>query len=220
MPRSRAAAQIARASSCGKTTPPATVVGVLDLDERGRRIDRRGRGLDRGANSAAVNSAAAADLGELHAGVGRRAAGLVPDRVALAADDDSSPGRVSTRSATWFAIVPLGSQERGFLAEQRGDALLQPVDGRVLAVLVVADRRGRHRRAHRRRRTGDGVGAQVDHRLSRISAEASPRAPLSGTGMTVETAVRIPRRISSGGGGQPGIATSTGITLATRPQLA
>ena len=34
------------------------------------------------------------------------------------------------------------------------------------------------------------------------------------------TAVRIPRRISSGGGGQPGTATSTGMTLATRPQVA
>ena len=38
--------------------------------------------------------------------------------------------------------------------------------------------------------------------------------------LRVDIAVRIPRRISSGGGGQPGIATSTGITLATRPQLA
>ena len=34
------------------------------------------------------------------------------------------------------------------------------------------------------------------------------------------TAVRMPRRMSTGGGGQPGTTTSTGITLATRPQLA
>ena len=34
------------------------------------------------------------------------------------------------------------------------------------------------------------------------------------------TAARMPRRISIGGGGQPGTDTSTGITLATRPQLA
>lgn len=34
------------------------------------------------------------------------------------------------------------------------------------------------------------------------------------------TAPRIPRKISSGGGGQPGTVASTGITLATLPQLA
>jgi DNA-binding transcriptional LysR family regulator len=34
------------------------------------------------------------------------------------------------------------------------------------------------------------------------------------------TALRMPRISASGGGGQPGTSTSTGITLATRPQLA
>lgn len=34
------------------------------------------------------------------------------------------------------------------------------------------------------------------------------------------TAVRMPRNISTGSGGQPGTVTSTGTTLATRPQLA
>ena len=34
------------------------------------------------------------------------------------------------------------------------------------------------------------------------------------------TAVRIPRKMWSGGGGQPGTVKSTGMTLATRPQLA
>jgi hypothetical protein len=34
------------------------------------------------------------------------------------------------------------------------------------------------------------------------------------------TAVTMPRRISSGRGGQPGTATSTGMMLATLPQLA
>jgi len=35
-----------------------------------------------------------------------------------------------------------------------------------------------------------------------------------------DIAVTMPRRISSGGGGQPGMATSTGMTFETRPQLA
>lgn len=34
------------------------------------------------------------------------------------------------------------------------------------------------------------------------------------------TAARMPRRISMGGGGQPGTLTSTGITCDTAPQLA
>jgi hypothetical protein len=34
------------------------------------------------------------------------------------------------------------------------------------------------------------------------------------------TTPRMPRRIASGGGGQPCTTASTGITLATRPQLA
>jgi hypothetical protein len=68
------------------------------------------RGLTAATKVSAVEQAAAADLGQLDAGVRGRAAGLVPDRVALAADDDVVAGRVSTRSATWFAIVPLGSQ--------------------------------------------------------------------------------------------------------------
>jgi hypothetical protein len=47
-------------------------------------------------------------------------------------------------------------------------------------------------------------------------------APTAGRtyGRLAEMAVRMPRRISSGGGGQPGMATSTGMTFDTRPQLA
>ena len=48
------------------------------------------------------------------------------------------------------------------LSEQFGDTLLQPVDRRVLAILVVADRCGRHRLAHSGRRRRHGVRTQVD----------------------------------------------------------
>ncbi len=44
--------------------------------------------------------------------------------------------------------------------------------------------------------------------------------PASCGGIRSLTAVRIPCMIAAGGGGQPGTATSTGITLATRPRLA
>jgi hypothetical protein len=74
----------------------------------------------------------------------------------------SSPGRVRTRSATWLAIVPLGSQSAASLPSSAATVSWSRFDRRVLAVLVVADGRRRHRRAHLGRRPGDGVGAQVD----------------------------------------------------------
>lgn len=49
--------------------------------------------------------------------------------------------------------------------------------------------------------------------------------PAPGTAMDesyppIAMAVSIPRMMASGEGGQPGTATSTGMTLETRPQLA
>ena len=54
------------------------------------------------------------------------------------------------RTAIWFAMVPDGHEETGFLAEERGGALFQFVDRGVFAEDVVADRGGRHGREHRR----------------------------------------------------------------------
>jgi hypothetical protein len=53
-------------------------------------------------------------------------------------------------------------EQRRLLAEHRRDALLQRVDGRVVAEHVVAELGAHHRLAHRGRRAGDGVAAQVD----------------------------------------------------------
>jgi hypothetical protein len=53
-------------------------------------------------------------------------------------------------------------KEGRLLAEQFGDPVLQSVDRRVLAVLVVADRRRSHRLAHAGRWEGDRVGTKVD----------------------------------------------------------
>ena len=63
----------------------------------------------------------------------------------------TSPGRECSLSAIWFAIVAVGQEERLLLAEQLGDALLQLVDGRILAPLLVADLGGGDRGAHSRR---------------------------------------------------------------------
>jgi hypothetical protein len=54
------------------------VLGVLDLDERRRRIQAVALRLDRGEKLLQGKEARGSDLGELHAGVGGGAAGLVP----------------------------------------------------------------------------------------------------------------------------------------------
>ena len=72
MPSSRAAAQIASASSCGNTTPPprlcvfSTATSVV-----GGKMICPG-GLNAARRSAAVNSPPRPDHGELHAGIRRR----------------------------------------------------------------------------------------------------------------------------------------------------
>ena len=58
--------------------------------------------------------------------------------------------------------MPDGDEQAGFLAEQLGRALLEGVDGRVVAEDVVADLGLGHRPAHPGGGLGDGVAAQVD----------------------------------------------------------
>jgi hypothetical protein len=174
MPRSRAAAQM-RPPRPGEDDAAGAVVRVLDLDEGRRRVDAVVARLDRGDELRRREDAARADLGELHAGVRCRAAGLVPDRVALAADDHVVAGPRQDAQRHLVGHRAARQPERGLLAQQRGDRVLEPVDRRVLAVLVVADGRRRHRRAHLGRRPGDGVGAQVD----RGSSRGLPELPLA-----------------------------------------
>ena len=54
-------------------------------------------------------------------------------------------------------------EDRLVLAQQARTALLELVDRWILAPLLVADRRGRDRCTHARRRPGGGVRAEVDH---------------------------------------------------------
>ena len=75
----------------------------------------------------------------------------------------SSPSSVWRRIAIWFAIVAVGTKIASSWPEQVRTALLELVDRRILAPLLVADRRGSDRRAHARGRPGGGVRAEVDH---------------------------------------------------------
>jgi hypothetical protein len=82
-------------------------------------------------------------------------------------------------SPIWFAIVPLGTEKCRFLAEQLGDPLLQAVDRRVFAILVVADRCGGHCPPHIGRREGDRIRTKVDalHQVTPTSSHASRVVP-------------------------------------------
>jgi hypothetical protein len=77
--------------------------------------------LDRGDELRRREDAARADLGELHAGVRCRAAGLVPDRVALAADDHVVAGPRQDAQRHLVGHRAARQPERGLLAQQRGD---------------------------------------------------------------------------------------------------
>ena len=54
-------------------------------------------------------------------------------------------------------------EDRLLVPEELGASPLELVDGRVLPLLLVADGGVRDRVAHRPRRLGQGVGAEIDH---------------------------------------------------------
>src|SRR4029079_18622777 len=68
-----------------------------------------------------------------------------------------------------------------FSPEDLGRALLEPINGRVLAVLVVADLSVGHRPAHRRRRHGEGVASELDRLSCGHFPNASKSLPIAAT---------------------------------------
>ena len=75
----------------------------------------------------------------------------------------SWPCSVWILMAMVLPMVPVGTNSAGFLAEDLGRALFQPIDGRVFAIDIVADFGLRHGAAHGRGGAGDGVAAKIDH---------------------------------------------------------
>ena len=75
----------------------------------------------------------------------------------------ASPRRQWTVKAIALHIVPEGKKQRRFLAREIGDQLLQLVDGRVLAALLVADGRLGHEGPHAVRRPRRRVARKIDH---------------------------------------------------------
>ncbi len=139
-----------------------TVGGLLDADQRARRVRERRR-PERGADERGVEDAArGVDGAELEAAELGVRAGLVGHDVRAALDHDLRPRR-HERPQRDLVGHHAGRGEQGRLPlEPRGDLLLEPSDGRVLAVDVVADLGLRHRPSHALGGARDGVGAQVD----------------------------------------------------------
>ena len=125
----------------------AAIVGGTGRHHGGRRQDDVAGRLEGGADVVGGEQAALADVGELDTGIGRRRAGFMPGDVRLLPDDDVVAGLAQQPQADLVGHGSAGREQRGFLAEQLGDPLLQPIDRGVLTVLVVADLGPGHGRA-------------------------------------------------------------------------
>ena len=98
------------------------------------------------------------------AGVDRGAAPLVDQDVRPLLGDDLAARPTQNAQRGLVRHRRRRHEERRLVPEQVGHPALQLVGRRVLALLLVADLGGRHRGEHPRRRLGDGVGAEIDHR--------------------------------------------------------
>ena len=95
--------------------------------------------------------------------VRRRAAVLVDDDVRLLLRDEHVPRPRVELQRDLVRHRRGRHEERRLLPEERRGALLEEVDGRVLAPLLVADVRGGDRRTHPVRRPRGGVRTKIDH---------------------------------------------------------
>ena len=135
---------------------------ILNFDESGGRVNGVVARLYRREKLLCCEDTPRADFGQLHARVGGRSPGLVPDRVSLAANDHIVSRAGERAQGNLVRHRAAGQPERCFFAQQRGDALLQRVHRRVIAVLVITDGGYSDRRSHCRGWTGYGIRAQVD----------------------------------------------------------
>ena len=103
------------------------------------------------------------------------------------------PGPASTRSAIWLAIVPDGTNTAAALPIMSAKRRSSAPHGRVVAEAVVADLGLGHGPAHRGRRAGDGVAAQVDR-----GGRGGPSGGRGAAGITPHRTDERNRRWSSG----------------------
>ena len=135
---------------------------VLERDQprlREVRVVGLDRGFDRGHRNRPVRRVV--ERLRLDAPEHGAAARLVAVRVRLLADDDLVAASAMRHHADQVRLRARRHVERRLETQQRGDLVLQRVDVGVVAEDVVADVRGRHRRAHRGRRPRHGIAAEI-----------------------------------------------------------
>ena len=197
-PRSCARAQMRTTSAWREDDAAGPVVGVLDLEQRASAdTPAEPRGLIAAAAASSEKTPAAPISCNCTPQLRRRAARLVPGRVAFAADHHLVARPRQHAQGDLVRHRARGQPERCLLAEQLGQAVLQAIGERVFAVLIVAHRCACHGFAHRRCRPGDGVGAQVDRV---VGVHACSRDGMGGSA------------------GVPGSAAARSVTMARRPR--
>ena len=102
----------------------------------------------------------------MNAAQSRRTALLVQEDVVHAADDQLVAAAAVGQDADQVAHGATGYEDGRFLAQDLGRHRFQAVDGRILAVDVVAQRGAGHRLSHGGSRHGHRVGPHVDDGLS------------------------------------------------------
>ena len=161
------------------------VVRVLEREDRcARRVQRIAR-VDRAADLLGGQSPELPGKpARLEPGMGGRTAQLGDHDVSALLDDQLGPADAEDHQRDLVGHRRARQVHRLRLADELRCCLLERVDRRVLALLLVTDRRGHHRLAHRERRDRLGVGAQVDHRgtcsLWLLAPRAEPKSPACG----------------------------------------
>ena len=146
--------------------PPAgAAVSLLEHDDA-RRLEPIG-GLDglahlAGGDPPGVARQAARDQSRMD----RRATRLVDQDVRPLLRDQLAPRPRVHAQRDLIRHRRGRKEERGLVTEQLGCAPLELVDGRILALLLVADLGGGHRGKHLPAGPGDRVGAEIDHARS------------------------------------------------------
>ena len=144
--------------------PARRVVRVLDGDEpRARHVHRRAVAHQRADVVAGEAPGDGADRPRHEPAVHRRAA-LLREQDVRVLLGEQLVARLGEDPARDLVRHRRGRQvDRVLLPEQLGGAPLELEDGRVLALLLVADLGARHRLAHAARRLRRRIGAEIDH---------------------------------------------------------
>ncbi len=139
-------------------------VRVLDRHQTADRLVRVGWVAERGLDGIEVHRAVRVVLERTDARPDdhRMPGGLVDDEVVFAAADRFLAAAEVRELGDQVAHRARRDEQPGLLAEQLGGAILEGVDGRVVAEDVVADFGVGHHPPHRRGRLGHRIASEID----------------------------------------------------------